>query len=410
MINNKKVHARCMLAVLFSFCFVAAAMSQKLKSNTIQNVTTVAEQQYGAYIKTHSDTIRYPRSTNAKGTLSEVRSGDWTSGFFPGCLWYMYELTKKSEWINAARKWTAGLEKEKNNTRTHDLGFMLNDSYGLGYHITKDPSYKSILLQGAKSLSTRFHPKMAAIKSWDNPNFNYPVIIDNLMNLEFLFWAAKASGNASFYKIAVTHANTDLKYRFRKDNSSYHVLDFDSTNGKLLRQMTHQGYADSTCWARGQAWGIYGYTALYRETHDKKYLQQAIKAADYFIKQTDKISDHIPYWDFQAPDIPNAPRDASAAAITASALIELSKYAPAKNNYLQKAEQYLNSLCADKYLAEPGTNNFFLLKHSTGHKPNNSEIDVPIIYADYYFLEALWRYKNYEQFNPAKDNTLTKSK
>ncbi|HEX8462287.1 MAG TPA: glycoside hydrolase family 88 protein [Segetibacter sp.] len=272
---------------------------------------------------------------------------------------------------------------------------MLNDSYGLGYSITKDPAYKAVLLQGAKSLLTRFHPKVAAIKSWDNPDFNYPVIIDNLMNLEFLFFTTKASGDSSFYRTAVMHANTDLKYRFREDNSSYHVLDFDSTNGKLLRQMTHQGYADSSCWARGQAWGMYGYTALYRETHDKKYLQQAIKAANYFITQTDKIGDHIPYWDFQAPNITNAPKDASAAAIAASALLELSKYTGSKNNYVQKAEQYLQSLCTDKYLAEPATNNYFLLKHSTGHKPNNSEIDVPIIYADYYLLEALWRYKNY---------------
>jgi len=270
---------------------------------------------------------------------------------------------------------------------------MLNDSYGLGYSITKDPAYKEVLLQGARSLSTRFHPTVGAIKSWDHPPFHYPVIVDNLMNLELLFWATKASGDSSFYKIAVAHANTDLKYRFRPDNSSYHVLDFDSASGSLLRRMTHQGYSDSSCWSRGQAWAIYGYTTLYRETKDKRYLQRAIKTADYFIAQTDKIADHIPYWDFQAPDIPNAPRDASAAAVAASAMIELSKYAG--KIYLHKAEEMLTSLCSDAYLVPATPGSYLLLNHSTGHKPHNSEIDVPIIYGDYYLLEALWRYKNY---------------
>ena len=384
------------ILILLLLCAFHSSFGQKnTKKLQFQAVIQLAEQQYSSYISSHSDKIEFPRNTNPDGTLREVSSDDWTSGFFPGCLWQLYRITNKEQWKEAAKIWTSGLEKEKNNTGTHDLGFMLNDSYGLGYSITKDPNYKTILLQGAKSLSTRFHPEVNAIKSWDNPNFHYPVIIDNLMNLEFLFWATKASGDSSFYRIAVTHANTDLKYRFRNDNSSYHVLDFDPATGKLLRQMTHQGYLDASCWARGQAWGIYGYTALYRETRDKRYLQQAIKAADYFLIQTDKIADHIPYWDFQAPDIPNAPRDASAAAITASALIELSKYAGQK--YLIKAEEFLTSLCSEQYLAIAGTNNNFLLKHSTGHKPANSEIDVPIIYADYYLLEAIWRYQNYSK-------------
>ena len=357
----------------------------------VQKVIELAQQQYADYIRTHSDSIRYPRSTKPNGALGETKAADWTSGFFPGCLWYLYRFTKKDQWKNAAEKWTAGLETQKFNKGTHDLGFMLYDSYGLGYAITKDPAYKAVLLEGARSLSTRFHPEVGAIRSWDNPDFHYPVIIDNLMNLEFLFWATAATGDSSFYKIAVTHANTDLRYRFRPDNSSYHVLDFDPVTGNLLRQMTHQGYSDSSCWARGQAWGIYGYTALYRETKDKRYLDRAILTADYFIAQTDAIPDHIPYWDFQAKDIPDAPRDASAAAIAASGLIELSRYAGKK--YFTKAEEMLASLCSENYLARPGTNNYFLLKHSTGHKPHNSEIDVPIIYADYYLLEALWRYR-----------------
>jgi|GEM_PF-92290 len=358
----------------------------------VQKVLQLAAAQYGSYVKTHADTIRYPRNTRADGSLGEVAPADWTSGFFPGCLWQLYRFTQDTQWKSAAEKWTAGLEQEKNDKSTHDLGFVLFDSYGIGYSLTKDPVYKEVLIQGARSLSTRYHPEVGTIRSWDNPAFHYPVIIDNLMNLEFLFWATKITGDSSFYKIAITHANTDLKYRFRPDNSSYHVLDFDPASGKLLRKMTHQGYADSSCWARGQAWGIYGYTTLYRETKDRRFLEQAIRAADYFIRQTDKIADHIPYWDFQAPDIPNAPRDASAAAVAASAMIELSRYAGEK--YLHKAEEMLESLCSDAYLATAGTNNHFLLKHSTGHKPHNSEIDVPIIYADYYLLEALWRYQH----------------
>jgi len=216
------------------------------------------------------------------------------------------------------------------------------------------------------------------------------VIIDNLMNLELLFRATALTGDSSFYRTALTHANTDLKYRWRPDNSSYHVLDFDPATGRLLRKMTHQGYSDNSCWARGQAWGIYGYTVLYRETKDRRFLQQAKKAADYFLARTDKIADHIPWWDFQAPDIPNAPRDASAAAIAASGMLELSRYAG--KYYRKRASQLINTLCSDKYLAQTGEP--FLLRHSTGHMPNHSEIDVPIIYADYYLLEALWRLRN----------------
>ena len=386
----KKKLLTCFLAVI-----TLQSWAQKSPEIPIKKVIEIAEQQFSDFVKIYPDTTRYMRSTKTDGTLGLTSASDWTSGFFPGNLWYMYLLTGDKKWEQLARKWTQGIETNRNNTRTHDLGFMMFDSFGLGYQITKDPAYKPILLDGAKALSTRFHPEVAAIRSWDNPKFTYPVIVDNLMNLEFLFWATKQTGDSSYYKIAVQHADTDLKYRFRPDNSSYHVLDFNPATGKLLKRMTHQGYADETCWARGQAWAIYGYTTLYRETKDKKYLDQAVKAADYFLMQTDKISDHIPYWDFQAPDIPNAPRDASAAAITASGLFELSKYVAKDKNYFIKAKQLLSSLTSDKYLAKHGTNNYFLTMHSTGHKPNGSEIDVPIVYADYYLLEALYRLKNY---------------
>ena len=372
------------LVFFLSGCCLSAA------SQSLDKVLDLAKQRYGVYIRTHSDTIRYPRSTRPDGSLVATNAADWTSGFFPGCLWYMYRLTHDEDWRKAADKWTRGLASQQYNTHTHDLGFMLDNSYGNGYQLTKDTAYRSTLIQAAKSLSTRFHPEVGAIKSWDNPAFHYPVIIDNLMNLELLFRATALTGDSSFYRTALTHANTDLKYRWRPDNSSYHVLDFDPATGRLLRKMTHQGYSDSSCWARGQAWGIYGYTVLYRETKDRRFLQQAKKAADYFLARTDKIADHIPWWDFQAPDIPNAPRDASAAAIAASGMLELSRYAG--KYYRKRASQLINTLCSDKYLAQTGEP--FLLRHSTGHMPNHSEIDVPIIYADYYLLEALWRLRN----------------
>ncbi len=209
----------------------------------------LAQRQYADYMSTHSDSLRYPRDSKPDGTLGETGPADWTSGFFPGCLWYLYRFTRDRQWANAANRWTRGLAAQQYNTGTHDLGFMLYTSYGNGYELTKDSSYRSVLLQGAKSLSTRFHPQVGAIRSWDNPDFHYPVIIDNLMNLEYLFHATALSGDSSFYKIALAHANTDLRYRFRPDNSSYHVLDFDPVSGQLLRRMTHQGYSDSSCWA-----------------------------------------------------------------------------------------------------------------------------------------------------------------
>ncbi|MFD1255439.1 glycoside hydrolase family 88 protein [Mucilaginibacter terrae] len=369
--------------------------AQKEAKLPVQKVLKLAEAQLQGYLSKYPDTTKYARNTNADGSLRTVNASDWTSGFFPGELWFIYRFTNNPYWKKQAMAFTAGIESQQNNTGTHDLGFMMYNSIGQAYHLTGSAHHKQVLLQGAKSLATRFNANVGAIKSWDNPKFNYPVIVDNLMNLEYLFWATRVSGDSSFYKIAVKHANTDMQYRFRINNSTYHVLDFDKETGKLLAKRTHQGNADESCWARGQAWAIYGYTNLYRETKDKRYLKQAMKAANYFISQTNKIADHIPYWDFNAPDIPTAPRDASAAAVAASGMLELSHYAGAKNVYKQKAVQMLKNLCSPQYLAKTGTNNYFLLKHSTGHKPAGTEINVPIVYADYYLLEALWRYQNY---------------
>jgi uncharacterized protein YyaL (SSP411 family) len=211
-----------------------------------------------------------------------------------------------------------------------------------------------------------------------------------MMNLELLFEATRLSGDSSFYKVAVTHANTTLKNHFRPDNSSYHVIDYDPETGKVLHKQTLQGFADSSAWARGQAWGLYGYTMCYRETHNKVYLQQAEKIAKYIFSNPQMPADLVPYWDYDAAKLPGQPRDASAAAIAASALYELSSYSANGKVYKKTADKILNSL-SNYYQPRQGDARGFLLLHSTGHKPANSEIDVPIIYADYYYLEALLR-------------------
>jgi unsaturated chondroitin disaccharide hydrolase len=330
----------------------------------------------------------FPRTT-VRDSLKVVHSGDWTSGFFPGMLWFLYERTKKDEWLKAAQEFTALMVREPFNGDSHDVGFKVYNSYGNGYRLTKDTAYRRLIIQAAKTLSTRFNPKVGLIKSWDF-KWQYPVIIDNMMNLELLFAATKFSGDSTFYKIAVTHANTTMKNHFRPDNSSYHVLDYDSVTGQVIEKTTHQGYAPESAWARGQAWGLYGYTMCYRETKNKEYLAQAERIAAFLMKHPALPPDGVPHWDYNVPNISAEPRDASAAAITASALYELSNYSKQKQAYRKMADKIMQSL-TNIYRAPPGGNHGFILLHSVGHKPVNSEVDVPIIYADYYYMEALFR-------------------
>lgn len=331
--------------------------------------------------------------TFENGKFKLVKSSDWTSGFFPGELWFLYDYTHDAKWLKQAEIFTAKIEKEQYNKGTHDLGFMINCSFGNAYRVTQKEAYKKVLIQAAKSLSTRFNPKTGVIRSWDHnaAQWKNPVIIDNMMNLELLFKATHLTGDSSFYKIAVSHADHTLKNHFRADYSSYHVVDYDPETGAVIKKQTHQGYSDESAWARGQAWGLYGFTMCYRETHDKKYLEQAQHIAKFIFSNPTMPKDLVPYWDYNDPQIPNVSRDASAAAITASALYELAGYSKG-NDYRQKADMILNSL-GTSYLSPPNQNAGFILLHSTGHRPAKSEIDVPINYADYYYLEALLRSK-----------------
>ena len=370
------------------------AFAQKKPLVNVDQAFNAAAKHYVNMLATHPDASQFPQSTKKDGTPDNRTSEWWCSGFFGGSLWYLYEYTGEAKWKDAANKWTKAVEKEKNNTRTHDLGFMLYCPFGNGYRLTQNAAYVEPMLTGANALATRFDPKYGLIKSWDkHADCEYPVIIDNMMNLEFLFWAAKQAKDKRLYDIAVTHADNTLKHHFRDDYSSYHVVCY-LPGTKVFRKKTHQGASDSSAWARGQAWALYGYTMMYRETKDKKYLKQAEGIAKFIINHPNLPKDKIPYWDFNAPNLPNEERDASAGAIVASALIELSFYSKEnKKLYFSTAEQMLVSLASPAYTAKVNENNNFILKHSVGHKPGNSEINTPIVYADYYYLEALLRYK-----------------
>lgn len=342
-----------------------------------------------------------PKTMEENGQLKLVSSRDWTSGFFPGVLWFLYEYTKKDEWKSLAQKFTANIEREKTNGGTHDMGFKVYCSFGSGYKLTHEQQYRDIIVQGARTLITRFKPVTGVIRSWDHHKdvWAYPVIIDNLMNLELLFEATKFTGDSSFYKIAVSHANTTMLNHYRPDYSSYHVVDYDTITGKVIKKNTYQGYSDASAWSRGQAWGLYAYTMCYRETKNPVYLRQAENIAKFLLNHKNLPKDLVPYYDFDAPGIPNEPRDASAAAVMASALYELSLYSKEKKNYLAKADKILESL-TNNYRSKVGENRGFILIHSTGSKPSNTEVDKPLIYGDYYYLEAILRQQKLKEKKP----------
>jgi rhamnogalacturonyl hydrolase YesR len=381
--------------VVFSFIISVAGCNQPSTdpTNIAEESLKVAAEQLALSIDKLGNSNENPR-TIRDGDLRTVRARDWTSGFYPGCLWYMFEHTGDEKFLEAAKHYTMNVEQMQFNDGTHDLGFMMYCSFGNGFRLTLNPAYKDVVIQSAKTLATRFDPDVGCTRSWDHnqDKWQYPVIIDNMMNLELLFWVAKETDDTDLYDLAVTHAETTLKNHYRADFSSWHVLDYDTITGEVLNKHTHQGYAHESAWARGQSWGFYGYTMTYRETGDKKYLDQAKNIADFLLNHENLPEDMVPYWDFNAPNIPDEPRDASAAAILCSGLYELSTHLGAEGAaYKEAADKILISLSSERYRAAVGENHNFILMHSVGHLPNNSEIDVPIIYADYYFIEACMR-------------------
>ena len=351
-----------------------------------------------------ADKFLNPVTVRTDGSTYYCGNADWRSGFFPGSIWYLYELTGDEKYAELGHKYSKAIESAKNVTNHHDVGFMIYCSFGNGYRLTNNETYPEIIVQGSHSLATRYRPVAGVIQSWDinqerrEKGWECPVIIDNMMNLEMLFEATKFSGDESFREMAIAHADRTLAEHFRPDGSCYHVIDYSLEDGSVRHRNTAQGYSDESAWSRGQAWAIYGYAVCYRETGDQKYLDQAIKTFGFMRDHKNVAEDLIPYWDMDAPNIPNEPRDASSASIIASALYEISTFDvnnPAQ--YKAYADQLMESLASPAYLAEIGTNGNFLLKHSTGSIPHNSEIDVPLNYADYYYLEALKRKRDLEQ-------------
>lgn len=366
-------------------------MQQLIKENF-----AFADSQY-RYMMTVIPQDKLPQSYNEKNNKIIARDIQWwCSGFYPGTLWYIYEQTGDETIKKEAERTLQLIEPNKTYTGNHDLGFMMYCSFGNAYRITKNEEYKNIIFRSAESLSTRYRPAIKAIQSWDkNKNFNCPVIIDNMMNLELLYWTSNNGGEKKYKDIAITHSNTTLKNHFRPDYSSWHVIDYNLETGKPLKKATWQGAADCSAWSRGQSWGLYGYTMMYRFSKDEKYLTLAKNIARFILNHPNLPADKIPLWDFDAPHSPK--RDASAGAILASALLELGQYTSGdeKQKYINAGETILHSLAGEKYRANWKENGGFILKHSTGALPLGSEIDVPLIYADYYFVEALKRYKDW---------------
>lgn len=347
-------------------------------------------EQIGPSVYAKVDSLRPQPSADKLGKLRTCDVYDWTSGFFPGSLWLAYELTGDERLLLDAVDYTNKMLPATFYTGTHDLGFMVGCSYGNALRLCPNDSLKTVIIRTADNLASRFNPEIGAIRSWDFGPWNFPVIIDNMMNLELLFQASKLTGDNKYKDIAIRHADKTMACHFRPDMTSYHVVSYNP-DGSIETRQTFQGRSDESAWARGQAWGVYGYTVCYRETGDKKYLEFAQKIADMIISRV-KTEDHIPLWDYDAPNLPTTPRDASAAAVTSSALFELCGYLPDGQRYFDYAESILRSLSSPEYLAEIGTNCGFILKHSTGSLAHGSEIDVPLNYADYYYLESLKRY------------------
>lgn len=371
-------------------------MSQELLENRLQQLSQKA---LTDLTKLPLDSTQIPRSLYEDGRLHAGGSRDWTSGFYPGTLWQLYQFSQNPALKTAAETESSYIEKEKWDTHTHDLGFKVFNSIGQGWRIMGDDAYFPTIHQASQTLIKRFNPTAGTIRSWDfnREVWQHPVIIDNMMNLEMLFETSLVSGDSTFYRIAHQHALTTLQNHFRPDHSSIHVIDYDTLTGAVRNRHTHQGFAHESAWARGQAWGLYGFTMVYRYTHEAPFLDLAQNIAAFISQHPNLPADKIPYWDFDAPNIPNEPRDASAATIMASALLELARYVPEKSaEYIAWADQILLTLQGPEYQTDSPP---FFLTNSVGNMPDGSEINVPIVYADYYYVEALLRRLTLEQEN-----------
>ena len=400
--RNKKKTLIISLVLLACFASSACAVSKGMKKVVDEALDFSVKQSMSMFSEMQGQVGILPR-TAKDGKMITCESPWWTSGFYPGTLWYCYEYSNDPQVRAAAEEMTSRVEKQKYTTSNHDVGFIINCSFGNGYRLTHNEAYREVIETAAKSLSTRFHPVTGCTRSWNSKKWQFSVIIDNMMNLELLTVASSMTGDNSYYKKAKSHADRTMMNHFRPDGSSYHVVSYDTITGKVLNQVTHQGVNDQSAWSRGQAWGLYGFTMMYRQTGKKEYLDHAIKVGKFIMNHPRLPKDKIPYWDFDAPNIPKADRDASAGAIMASAFVELSTYVPGElgEQFLSIGEQQIKSLASPAYRAKKvGDNNHFIIQHCTGFMGKQYEIDAPLTYADYYFVEALIRYKNLLEARP----------
>lgn len=391
---------------VFALIMVSCSTGAKKESAFIRENIDFATDQIDREISVieASDKFLNPVTLKQDGSVYYCGYADWRSGFFPGSVWYLYELTGDETYRPLAHNYSKAIEEAKNLTRHHDVGFMIYCSFGNGLRLTGKPEYEEIIVQAARSLSTRFRSVPGVIQSWDvtggwqaERGWECPVIIDNMMNLELLFEATKLSDDSLFHQIAISHADRTLEEQFRLDGSCYHVIDYSIEDGSVRNRHTAQGYDHESTWSRGQAWAIYGFTVCYRETGDQRYIDQALNSFKHMLNHENMPDDLVPYWDMDVPNIPDEPRDASSSAIIASALYEISTMdVDDQQLYKEYADKIMESLASRSYRAEPGTNGNFLLMHSVGSIPHNNEIDVPLNYADYYFLEALKRKRDIE--------------
>jgi len=414
-----------LIVASFSIVFVLTTNSCiQNKSSDIQKEDVIhtllngnlnlAVKQFDQLLHLSLEEDKIPRTLKEDGqSIKFVKNDyDWTAGFFPGICWQMYTLTEEEKYLKAAKHFQEKFMDHRTDSSTHDLGFVFNNSYGKAYELLKIEEDKKVLIDAANALVSRYNENVGAIKSWDvtdgwkiSRKWEFPVIIDNMMNLELLFNVTNLTADSAYYWIAVNHANRTLENHFRQDYSSYHVVDYNPVSGEVVVKETHQGYAHESSWARGQAWALYGYTMCYRYTNNPDYLEAAKHIATFILDHPNLPEDLVPYWDFDAPRIPGEPKDASAAAITASALLELDGYCAV--DYLEPALRMLKSLASEDYMEQGENNNRFILKHSVGNYPAGKEIDVPLIYADYYFIEALYRLKKTTEL---QNNELTENK
>ena len=396
------------LASLFALPCATAATPDKSMAKVIEKGLS----QSAAHALAMYDVVKnkegkcFPCSLDKEGNLKLITSHGWESGFFPGSLWYLWEHTGNDALRLAAEDMTERITPEQFNTESHDVGFIVNCSFGNGYRLTGKEAYRTALINGAKSLATRFNPEVGCTRSWNRQmeGGDFVVIIDNMMNLELLCVGAGLDGNKECYDVAVKHATTTMKNHYREDGSSFHVVVYDSASGDIVKKFTYQGLSDDSAWSRGQAWGLYGFTYMYRTTGNRDFLEHATKIGKYILNHPGMPKDYVPYWDFMAPATKDTPRDASAAALMASAFVELSGYVEdeaTSEAFLDLAEKMIRSLSSSKYFAKPGTNGNFVLKHSTAFLAKNRDVDAPLSYADYYYIEALARYKNLLEGKPA---------